>query len=87
MRCRLRHSADIATVPPDVRFRRDSGHAESQRRPSVLPFSREGRNRTQLSALPLRSVTGLGSEPMPIILWLLGVPLGLVIVLFLLGVV
>jgi uncharacterized membrane protein YozB (DUF420 family) len=29
----------------------------------------------------------IGSEPMPIILWLLGVPLGLVIVLFLLGVV
>jgi hypothetical protein len=32
-------------------------------------------------------INGYGSEPMPIILWLLGVPLGLVIVLFLLGVV
>jgi hypothetical protein len=28
-----------------------------------------------------------GSEPMPILLWLLGVPLGLVILLVLLGVV
>ena len=39
------------------------------------------------AALSLRSVTGVGSEPMPILLWLLGVPLGLVILLVLIGVV
>ena len=37
-------------------------------------------------ALSFRSATGPGSEPMPIILWLLGVPLSVVILLLLFGV-
>jgi hypothetical protein len=42
---------------------------------------------TPVCRVVLASEERTGSEPMPIILWLLGVPLGLVIVLFLLGVV
>ncbi len=43
------------------------------------------RNYFRETAFSLRSTTQ-GSEPMPIILWLLGVPLSVVIVLLLVGV-
>ncbi len=48
--------------------------------------SRVVRNLRSIFALPPRP-NRTGSEPMPIILWLLGVPLTLVILLVLLGVV
>jgi hypothetical protein len=46
-----------------------------------------GWNRCRCAALSRHPNERTGSEPMPIILWLLGVPLGLVILLVLIGVV